>query len=205
MGPDGGCWRPCAHRLGVVGDRRAAVTCTPSLHPTLGHETATARRRGGAAGVLRASMRDTRADAALEPQPDRPVRRLAPGDHLPRPAAPLTACMLGPDDLRHVARVTISNYDRHADDFREGTKDHDVGQNVDALRSRLEGPGPFSILDLGCGPGRDLGRFRALGHEAIGLDGAARFVAMARAATGCDVWHQDFLALDLPPARFDGI
>src|SRR5262249_27090290 len=28
---------------------------------------------------------------------------------------------------------------------------------------------------------------------------------MARAATGCDVWHQDFLALDLPPARFDGI
>jgi hypothetical protein len=50
--------------------------------------------------------------------------------------------MLGPDDLRHVARVTISNYDRHADDFREGTKDHDVGQNVDALRSRLEGPGP---------------------------------------------------------------
>ena len=113
--------------------------------------------------------------------------------------------MLGPDDLRHVARVTISNYDRHADDFREGTKDHDVGQNVDALRSRLEGPGPFAILDLGCGPGRDLGRFRALGHEAIGLDGAARFVAMARAATGCDVWHQGFLALDLPPARFDGI
>ncbi len=113
--------------------------------------------------------------------------------------------MLGRDDLRHVARVTISNYDRHADEFREGTKDYDVGQNVDALRSRLEGPGPFAILDLGCGPGRDLGRFRALGHEAIGLDGAARFVAMARAATGCDVWHQDFLALDLPPARFDGI
>jgi SAM-dependent methyltransferase len=76
---------------------------------------------------------------------------------------------------------------------------------VDALRSRLEGLGPFAILDLGCGPGRDLARFRALGHEAIGLDGAARFVAMARADTGCDVWHQDFLALDLRPARFDGI
>jgi SAM-dependent methyltransferase len=97
--------------------------------------------------------------------------------------------MLGPDDLRHIARVTIGNYDRHAEGFREGTKDHDVSQNVDALLSRLDGPGPFAILDLGCGPGRDLVRFRALGHEAI----------------GCEVWHQDFLTLDLPPGRFDGI
>ena len=113
--------------------------------------------------------------------------------------------MLGPDELRHIARVTIANYDRHAEGFREGTKDHDVSQNVDALLSRLDGPGPFAILDLGCGPGRDLVRFRALGHEAIGLDGAARFVAMARADTGCEVWHQDFLTLDLPRGRFDGI
>lgn len=28
---------------------------------------------------------------------------------------------------------------------------------------------------------------------------------MARAASGCAVWRQDFLALDLPPARFDGV
>jgi SAM-dependent methyltransferase len=61
------------------------------------------------------------------------------------------------------------------------------------------------ILDFGCGPGRDLQAFRDLGHEAVGLDGAAAFVTMARAATGCEVWHQDFLALDLPPARFDGV
>ena len=57
--------------------------------------------------------------------------------------------MLGPEDLRHIARVTIGNYDRHAEGFREGTKDHDVSQNVDALLSRLDGPGPFAILDLG--------------------------------------------------------
>src|SRR5438094_916968 len=81
------------------------------------------------------------------------------------------------------------------------TKDHDVSQNTAALLEALEGPGPFAILDLGCGPGRDLATFLALGHEAIGLDGAPRFVAMARAHTGCAVWEQDFLALDLPPAR----
>ena len=28
---------------------------------------------------------------------------------------------------------------------------------------------------------------------------------MARAHSGCEVWEQDFLALDLPPARFDGV
>ena len=28
---------------------------------------------------------------------------------------------------------------------------------------------------------------------------------MAREATGCEVLHQDFLALDLPAARFDGV
>jgi SAM-dependent methyltransferase len=28
---------------------------------------------------------------------------------------------------------------------------------------------------------------------------------MARDHSGCEVWQQDFLALDLPPARFDGV
>jgi SAM-dependent methyltransferase len=46
---------------------------------------------------------------------------------------------------------------------------------------------------------------RSLGHVAIGLAGAASLAAMARADTGCEVWQQDFLALDLPLARFDGV
>lgn len=110
-----------------------------------------------------------------------------------------------PDDLRRIARVTLDNYDRHAEQFWSGTRDHDVSQNTAALLAHLEGAGPFSILDLGCGPGRDLATFRALGHEAIGLEGAPRFVEMARAHSGCEVWQQDFLALDLPPERFDGV
>jgi SAM-dependent methyltransferase len=40
---------------------------------------------------------------------------------------------------------------------------------------------------------------------AIGLDGASRFVEMARRHSGCEVWQQDFLALALPPGRFDGV
>ena len=47
--------------------------------------------------------------------------------------------------------------------------------------------------------------FETCGHIAIGLDGAEGFVEMARERTGCEVWHQDFLSLDLPDQRVDGI
>jgi len=63
----------------------------------------------------------------------------------------------------------------------------------------------ITVLDFGCGPGRDLKTFAGLGHVAIGLDGAERFAQMAREDSGCEVWHQDFLKLDLPAERFDGI
>ena len=64
---------------------------------------------------------------------------------------------------------------------------------------------PFRILDLGCGPGRDLAAFRVLGHEPIGLEGSPALAAMAREHSGCEVWEQDFLALNLPDEAFDGI
>lgn len=106
---------------------------------------------------------------------------------------------------QELSASTLAHYDRHAHAFWEGTKDHDVAQNYAALLEAIEGAPPFAILDLGCGPGRDLKYFREQGHEAVGLDGAANFVAMARAYSGCEVLHQDFLALDLPAGRFDGV
>jgi len=109
------------------------------------------------------------------------------------------------DELQVAARRTLRHYDDNADEFWQGTADHDVSQNYAALLESLRGPGPFRILDFGCGPGRDLCYFRDLGHEAVGLDGAERFVVMARRLSGCEVLHQDFLALALPPERFDGI
>ncbi|MCC6210867.1 MAG: class I SAM-dependent methyltransferase [Burkholderiales bacterium] len=104
-----------------------------------------------------------------------------------------------------ISRLTLAHYDQRADDFWAGTRDHDVRQNIDALLGPIEGSPPFVILDFGCGPGRDLKALGALGHVAIGLEGSARFAAMARAYSGCEVLEQDFLRLDLPAARFDGI
>jgi SAM-dependent methyltransferase len=110
-----------------------------------------------------------------------------------------------PHDARKISARTLAYYEHRAEEFRAGTRDHDVSQNIAALLRHIEGEPPFALLDFGCGPGRDLKSMAALGHTAIGLDGAAAFAAMARADTGCEIWQQDFLALDLPSKRFDGI
>jgi SAM-dependent methyltransferase len=112
---------------------------------------------------------------------------------------------LSGEELAQTSSVTLSHYNRNADAFWEGTRDHDVSQNRDAFLQALRGMAPFRILDFGCGPGRDLKIFRELGHHAIGLDGAERFVDLAREYSGCEVWHQDFLQLQLPSQYFDGI
>ena len=112
---------------------------------------------------------------------------------------------LGEQQPRQTSIITLRYYNEHAESFWEGTRDHDVSQNRDALLHNLTGSGPFRILDFGCGPGRDLKVFRALGHQAIGLEGAQRFVELARAYSGCEIWHQDFLRLSLPGEHFDGI
>ena len=110
-----------------------------------------------------------------------------------------------PLNLHEISHLTTARYNERAEAFWEGTKDHDVMQNITILLQHLKCRQPCRILDFGCGPGRDLKVFSELGHIAVGLDGAARFVEMARNYSGCDVWHQDFLGLDLPDEYFDGI
>jgi SAM-dependent methyltransferase len=113
--------------------------------------------------------------------------------------------LLDAEDLEQIAARTLAHYEARAESFRAGTRQHDVSQNIAALLRHLRGAAPFTILDFGCGPGRDLATFARLGHRAVGLDGAASFVDMARTESGCPVWQQDFLKLDLPANHFDGI
>ncbi|MDM0028093.1 class I SAM-dependent methyltransferase [Variovorax saccharolyticus] len=112
---------------------------------------------------------------------------------------------LSSEDLERIAAVTLQHYDQSAEAFWEGTRDHDVSQNIAALLGHIEAAPPYAILDFGCGPGRDLKAFSRLGHVATGLEGSERFAAMARAHSGCEVLRQDFLKLDLPAGRFDGV
>jgi SAM-dependent methyltransferase len=112
---------------------------------------------------------------------------------------------LTPEDLHEIAARTLAHYDQRARDFWEGTRDHDVSQNIAALLQHIESTPPFELLDFGCGPGRDLRTFKALGHRATGLEGSPRLAAMAREHSGCEVLEQNFLELELPVSRFDGV
>ena len=112
---------------------------------------------------------------------------------------------LTPSEIEEIAARTLAHYDAGARDFWEGTRDHDVSQNIAALLDHIQASPPFDLLDFGCGPGRDLMAFRRLGHHATGLEGSAQLAAMARAHSGCEVLEQNFLQLDLPGERFDGV
>jgi SAM-dependent methyltransferase len=101
-------------------------------------------------------------------------------------------------------QITIAEYQLTAESYRVGTWDHDVSQNREAL---IEAMPKVSgkILDLGCGPGRDLVAFKEMGHQVTGLDATPAFVEMAKQVADCPVWEQSFLSLDLPSNHFDGI
>src|SRR4030095_741721 len=112
---------------------------------------------------------------------------------------------LTPQDLQRIADRTLGHYDQRAAQFWEGTKDHDVSQNYQALLGALPQRRGLHLLDLGCGPGRDLLYFKNLGHHAVGLEGSPKFCQMARAYSDCEVLAQDFLKLNLKSESFDGI
>jgi len=116
----------------------------------------------------------------------------------------MTAILTDPP-LKALTGQTIRHYEANAQAFWEGTKDHDVSQNLAAFLGACKTGSSLDILDLGCGPGRDVRYFQSIGHRPVGLDGSAAFCQMAAQLTGCPIWQQDFLDLDLPAQAFDGI
>jgi SAM-dependent methyltransferase len=107
--------------------------------------------------------------------------------------------------MRVITAQTLGHYNGKSEQFWQGTKDHDVTQNINALIDSLDFEGPLEILDLGCGPGRDLISFSKLGHNPTGLDGCEKFVSMAQENSSCNVLHQNFLELDLVKDSFHGV
>ncbi len=117
----------------------------------------------------------------------------------------MTNNQLSPEQLENVEKTTLNHYEDNAQSFWRGTKDHDVSQNYRALLSQCTQGNSLDILDFGCGPGRDVGYFKSLGHRPVGLDGSQKFCEMARQYSGCEILCQEFLTLDLPTAAFDAV
>lgn len=109
------------------------------------------------------------------------------------------------DKNDHKERLTIAHYNNNAEAFWQGTKEHDVSQNIQAFLNALPQHKALDILDFGCGPGRDLKHFKSLGHRPIGLDGSKEFCSMASAYSKCQTLQQNFSQLDLPANAFDGV
>ncbi len=132
---------------------------------------------------------------------------LSPGAKRYRSASRAAAAPKALDQaqLQRLSETTIGHYERAAVAYHEGTQDHDVSQNTEAFLVAIKGEPPYAILDLGCGPGRDLRYFRSLGHAATGLEGSRALAAMARRHSGAKGLQQDFLAMELPASRFDGV
>ena len=107
--------------------------------------------------------------------------------------------------LDEIEGCTLDHYEKNAESFWAGTRDHDVSQNIEAFLQALPKDKTLDILDFGCGPGRDICTFKFLGHRPIGLDGSKTFCQMAQKLSGCPVLHQQFLKLELEEGSFDGV
>jgi SAM-dependent methyltransferase len=109
------------------------------------------------------------------------------------------------DEFAKKEALTVEHYEMNAASFWQGTKDHDVSQNIQAFLSALPKEKSLNILDIGCGPGRDLHHFKSLGHNPIGLDGSEKFCEMAQQYSGCETLHQNFSNIDISAFQFDGV
>ncbi len=97
---------------------------------------------------------------------------------------------------------SVAAYSAHAAEYEA---QHAAKRAPEAERFARSLPVPSRILDAGCGPGRDLARFVAHGHDARGVDLNPVFVAMAnRYAPTIECDLRD-LAAHFAPDQFDGI
>jgi SAM-dependent methyltransferase len=62
-----------------------------------------------------------------------------------------------------------------------------------------------SILDIGCGSGRDLRWLKDYGFNATGLERSPKLAALAREYSGCPVIEEDFLTFDFSSRKFDAL
>ena len=98
--------------------------------------------------------------------------------------------------------TTLTYYNQNAVSFVEGTKDVDFKSIQDKFIIRL--PQGATILDFGCGSGRDTKYFLKQGFKVTATDGSEELCKMASEYTGIPVKQMLFLELDEVDA-YDGI
>lgn len=96
---------------------------------------------------------------------------------------------------------TLDYYNQNAESFIQGTVSVDFKQTQDKFLQSLTGK---SILDFGCGSGRDTKYFIESGYAVTAIDGSEELCKSASAYTGIQVKHMLFQDLDEVDC-YDGI
>jgi SAM-dependent methyltransferase len=78
--------------------------------------------------------------------------------------------------------MTLAFYNSHSEQYHASTAHVDVGSLYDPFLREL--PRGASILDAGCGSGRDTKAFAERGYRVTAIDGSARLAELATAFTG---------------------
>ena len=97
---------------------------------------------------------------------------------------------------------TINYYNLNAKNFIENTQNADMHLTQEKFLQLL--PGSASILDFGCGSGRDTKYFLEKGYQVAAIDGSAELCRLAGNFTGIKVKEMLFQELD-EIEGYDGI
>ena len=97
---------------------------------------------------------------------------------------------------------TLDYYNQNAETFAAGTREADMHAAQDRFLALLQ-PGA-SVLDFGCGSGRDTRYFLERGLRVTAVDGSRKLCSLASAYTGIEVKQMLFQDLDEVEA-YDGI
>lgn len=95
-----------------------------------------------------------------------------------------------------------SYYDLNAKAFIESTLKADMTEHYDKFLVYV--PKHGSILDAGCGSGRDTKNFLDLGYQVEAFDNSIEMVKFATQFTGIEVKNHDFVSVQ-DNIKFDGI
>ena len=98
--------------------------------------------------------------------------------------------------------MSVAFYESNADTFIAQTVDVDMASLYQRFCKHLK-PGA-SVLDAGCGSGRDALAFSRMGYDVVGFDASAKMVAAASKLASVPVYAMTFQDMQFD-RKFDGI
>ena len=96
----------------------------------------------------------------------------------------------------------MNYYDLNAKKFIESTISIDMSEFYAPFLEKL--PENAKILDIGCGPGRDVKYFKGCGHDVVGVEPSVELANYAREYSKCPIHLSTIEDIELAQ-KFDGI